>query len=259
MIILATLFFATAQAAQAVEATAIRVATPVRVAEIDTGKLKGEPVRLAWSADGIQLYLQTADRKSDGTAVARHYVIASSGGKFSAVDVEPPWAAEYWAWKSAQAAPGSPAFKIAVDSERRMLRSTATPRGSEIAGMGGDPGSGMAIGGSRAGGGAPVTVGEAQMAIVYFMLLNGDVIGEWVNAPIVPGETFSWSPGALGLIAYRNRDGKLVIADGAGRRNTLPGSSHVSLPAWSADGTKLAFLQKTGRKKYDLLVAGVSR
>lgn len=258
MTILWALLVLTGQAAQAIDPAALRVETPVSIAQIDTGRLKGEPSRLAWSADGAQLYLQTAERR-DGAEVRRHYLIAASGGRPAAVDSQPRWASEYWAWKSAQAAPGTPAFKIAVDSERRMVRSTATPRGSGLAGMGGDPGAGIEAGSGRAGGADPVTVGEAQQATIYRMTLGGDVIGEWINAPIVPGETFGWSPAALGLIAYANRNGQIVILDAAGRRAVIEGTSGATLPAWSEDGTKLAFLRKTGRKKYMLNVAAIGR
>lgn len=258
MTILCALLLLTDQAAQAIDPSALRVEPPARIAEIDSGKLKGEPLRLAWSADGTHLYLQVVERK-DGAAAQRHYVIAASGGKPAAVGSQPDWASKYWAWKSAQTAPGAPAFKIAVDSERQIVRSTAMPRGAGLAGMGGDPGAGMATGSGRAGGGEPVTVGEAQNATVYRMLLGGEVIGEWINTPIVPGETFGWSPAALGMIAYANRDGQIVILNAAGRTSVIDGTSGATLPAWSEDGTKLAFLKKTGRKKYELTVAVIGR
>lgn len=258
MIVTALLLLA-AQAAPAIDATGVRLDPRVRAADVNAGKLKGEPSRLAWSADGTQLYLQIASRKSDGTVDARHYLVAATGGTLAAVDTQPAWADVYWAWKSAQTAPGAPAFKIAVASERQILRSTAAPRGGDIAGMGGEAGTSGGSGSGRVLGGENVTVGDAQNATVYRMLLHGDVIGEWVNAPIVPGETFGWSPEGLGLIAYANRDGKIVIADAAGRRTEIDGTAAASLPAWSEDGTKLAFLRKTGRRQYDLIVAGIGR
>ena len=244
------------QAAGAVPAASVRIEAPARVAEVDLGQLKGQPARLAWSRDGAQIYLQTVETKRDGTRVPRHYVVPASGGRIAAADSEPEWASAYWAWKSAQAAPGAPAFKIGVDTQRRVLRSTANPRGGGLAGMGGDPGAGSG-GTGRIGGGEPVAVGEAQNATVYRMLLHGDVIGEWINAPIVPGETFGWAPRELGIIAYSNLDGALVIADAGGAKQEIKDTSHASFPAWSEDGSKLAFLRKRGGKKLDLVVASV--
>lgn len=247
-----------AQAPGGLDAKAVTVEAPTRVTEIDTGKLKGEPTRLSWSPDGSQLHLQTTEVKS-GAPVHRHHIFAIASSKLQAVDSEPDWAGRYWAWKSAQAAPGAPAFKIALDSEKRLLRSTNVPRGSGVAGMGGDPGAGGTSGPGPGGGLPPPAIGETQNATVHRMLLRGEVVGEWVNAPIVPGQTFGWSPLELGLIAYATRDGHLVIMDGNGGRNEVAGTSDVLLPAWSEDGSKIAFLKKSSRRKYDLLIADVRR
>ena len=38
----------------------------------------------------------------------------------------------------------------------------------------------------------------------------------------------------------------------------MPDTKDAMLPAWSQDATKLAWLQKDGRKKYQLYVATVS-
>lgn len=241
---------------QSPNATAVQVGLIERLAQIDTDRLNGEPVRLAWSPDGTQLYVQTSRLDAGGTSAVQHYVVSTSDGRLTRTHGEPDWVAAYWSWKSTQAAPGAPTFRIVLDSERRMLRSTVVPRGADIAGMGSGSGS---AGSGRILGGEPVAVGEAQNAAIHRMLLHGDVIGEWVNAPIVPGETFGWSPAALGLIAYANRAGTLVIADASGRRRAIDNTSKVSLPAWSEDGSRLAFLQKTGRKRYDLLLVSISR
>jgi hypothetical protein len=40
-------------------ALALQIATPARIATLE---LKGEPIRLAWSADGAQLAIQTGER-----------------------------------------------------------------------------------------------------------------------------------------------------------------------------------------------------
>jgi hypothetical protein len=243
---------------QAPSAGAISLSPTARTADLDMSKLKGEPARLAWSADGAQLYLQTAERKSDGSMSLRHYVLPATGGSFEAAEAEPPWATKYWAWKSTQSAPGAPAFKIQLDSQKRIVRSTSAPRGAAIAGMGGDAGAGASTGLGRSEG-ASVAIGEGQNAVVHSMLLNGEVIGEWVNAAIVPGLTYGWSPASLGLIAFANREGHIVIMDPKGGKQQITGSKDASLPAWTEDGTRLVYLEKSGKKKYTLRVVNVAR
>ena len=44
-----------------IRAGSLKVSEPVKVAELDMDKLKGQPSRLAWSDDGTQLYVQTME------------------------------------------------------------------------------------------------------------------------------------------------------------------------------------------------------
>src|SRR5687767_13214346 len=99
--------------AQVPSAKTVQVSAPAQIGStLDAGKLKGEPIQLAWSPDGTKLFLQTAGRDKAGMVVnPRFYVMSASDGKPESIDAPPAWAAEYWAWKSGQAAPGSPAFR----------------------------------------------------------------------------------------------------------------------------------------------------
>jgi Tol biopolymer transport system component len=45
--------------------------------------------------------------------------------------------------------------------------------------------------------------------------------------------------------------------DREGQKQQIDGTKNVILPAWSADGSKIAFLQKSGKNKYDLFVVDV--
>src|SRR6266545_2602601 len=93
----------------------VTLAPPMPAAEIDTGKLKGDVSRLAWSPDGAEFYVQTVDRDRTGnTIAAHHYVVTAAKKSIKSVEQEPAWASKYWTWKSAQAAPGAPSFKIDV-------------------------------------------------------------------------------------------------------------------------------------------------
>ena len=154
MILCALLGFALLGQSDPVQA--IRL-TPTVVAEIDINKLKGRLVRqLAWSPDGSQIYLMTYEPNRDASIKeAFHFLIPSSGGTPKRVDVQPDWAAAYWAWKAAQTAPGEPALKIEAADEKRRENAIALPFGGELrarrdsdptSGMSGDAGDGSGAG-----------------------------------------------------------------------------------------------------------------
>ena len=226
------------------------------VADIDMRQLKGALVRqLAWSPDQTELYLQTYDANRDASVkVTYHYVIAALDGARRQVEVPPGWAVAYHQWKSAQASPDDALWKIDVSSERKIQSATSIP-------MGGD----LARGGSvDASGGISAHTVTAAMAQsdninVYTMRLGNEVVGEWTNNPIVPGLTFGWAPRGHTLIAFADKAGQLAVMDRAGQAVRVAGTQKVTLPAWSHDGTHLAFLQQKDRHTYTLIVASVSR
>jgi hypothetical protein len=239
-------------------AAAVKASAPVAVTELDMGKLKGAPFRLAWSPDTKELYVQTAERDGVGTVKkARHYVVAATGGSPKEVEGEPDWAAKYWAWKSWKAAPGSAAFAISVDERRDVVRPINAPRGGSIAGMGGDAGAGAQVGGGPGGAGTMV-IPEGQNASIRTMRLKGEVIGEWINSVIVPGLTFGWSPASLNLIAFSAQNEGLIIMDEQGRKQKIDTAKATSLPAWSDDGRKLAYVEQKDRKKFVLNVVEIT-
>jgi hypothetical protein len=88
--------------------------------------------------------------------------------------------------------------------------------------------------------------------------VKDETIGEWLNAPVTPGTTFSWAPAPLRLLAFAKRDGgPIVVIDANGGRAELSGTKSALLPAWSADGKRLAWLERKG-KKYQLTIAEIS-
>jgi hypothetical protein len=247
------------QSGSAPSAEALKVGTPVAVAELDMGKLKGDPFRLAWSPDAQEFYLQTAELDGVGAVKkARHYIVAAAGGAPKEVDGEPDWAAKYWAWKSWKAAPGSPAFAISVDERREIIKSAQAPTGGTIAGMGGDASAGATVGGGGPAGAGTVVLPEGQNANIRTMRLKGEVIGEWINSVIVPGLTFGWSPAGLNLVAFSAKTEDVVVMDERGRKQKIDTAKVTRLPAWSDDGKKLAYLEQKDRKKYVLNVVEIS-
>jgi hypothetical protein len=212
-----------ASSGQAALATQAKVGTPIERAQIDLQKMGGAIVnQLSWSPDGNELYLQTMTEDKKGLPKDLfHFLIAAEGGAFKKVAAPPDYAIAYWPWKSGQTAPDDLAFKIDVSADRHQGSATPT---------------------------------------VYTMRLKGEVIGEWTNRAAVPGVTFGWGPAGSHLIAYSDKPaGRLVIMDATGARQSVEGTKDVIVPAWTNDGTRLAYLEGRGPNKYALVVATVSR
>ena len=85
-------------------------------------------------------------------------------------------------------------------------------------------------------------------------------IGDYfVNTVIVPGLTYGWAPEGTKLIAYAaQKTGRVVVMDASGSKKEVPGSKEAILPAWSQDLGRLAWLQKQGRRVWELRVSRVS-
>lgn len=240
---------------QSVAAPTIVVTPTATVVDIDLRQLKGPLVRqLAWSPDRTELYLQTYEANRDASVrVAYHHVIPASGGPLRSVDAPPAWAAAYQQWKSAQASPDDPSWKIDVSVEQKLLSAVSIPGGGDLA-RGGtvDPTTGHS---AETVAGAAAHTGNVS---IYTMKLSGEVVGEWINHPIVPGLTFGWAPKGHRFIAFTDKGGRLSFMDRSGRVQRVEGPKDVTLPAWSDDGTHIAYLEKTGRTTYRLTVATIA-
>jgi hypothetical protein len=237
-------------------ALAVQVSAPALISSIDTGKLKGEPTQLAWSPDGTKLFLQTSERDTKGMVTnPRFFIMSVTEGKPEAVDAPPGWATEYWTWKSNKYAPGSKTFGVDVKEDQRKAVATSSPMGGALAkgSVSGDPG-----GGGTSAEEAASRANQTQTLHVFVLTLNGETVGEFVNQQFLPGYTFGWSPQPLGLVAYANQSGKLALLDPQGKKQQVDGTRDVILPAWSPDGSKIVFLQRAGKKKFDLYVVTVT-
>lgn len=243
----------TAAAQQPIKVAALSFAAPATVADVDTGRIKGQPARLAWSPDGSQLYLQMLDGNF-GQAGARvsHHVFNAANGRREDVGAEPAWASAYWTAKSAQVSPDGPPLKVELKSETRTASSTPAPMGGDLArgGTSINPGAGA--------GDAVAAAYSRQPVPVHSMLVHGELVGEFVNSVIVPGLTFGWGPAGTKVMAYVTRNGRVVVMDDQGTKHELAATKDAVLPAWSPDATRLAWLQKDGRRKFVLQVARVA-
>lgn len=250
------------QAAAPTEATRVVVSPPTVVLELDTDRLGGDPYRLAWSPDGSELYVQVMKSDKSGAQATRHFIVRREpGAALKAIDAEPAWAAKYWAWKANRSAPERPTAQIEVESKQGIVRSTAAPMGGGLAR--GDPGGGATGGlGSTGTGASPEDVAssaqQSQNVTTYLLRFKGEVVGEWVNQPVIPGLTFGWAPAKLGVLAFVNKNGRFLIMDVEGRKQEIPQLKDARLPAWSEDSSKLAYLAPVGKKKFNLMIADVS-
>ena len=235
------------------DVSALRIGAARIVTELDLGKLKGEPRQLAWSPDGSQLYVQTAE--SDGTASPklRHYVVAAAGGEPRGLDSAPDWAEAFWAFKSDRSAPGIVPLMIDVEQKMETTKVGTGQAGAldrEANPIGGNVGNieTLAKGNDQ----------NQKQQVIRFKLL-GETVSEFMNARPVPGLLFGWGPARSGAIAYVERDGgRLILFDQQKHKQVVAGVKDALLPAWSMDGARLAWLQRSGRKKYALMTAPIT-
>jgi hypothetical protein len=228
----------------------LTVAQPKVIAEIDTVKVEGDPIGLAWNADGV-IYL----RVIHGKDAPRHYQIATKPSlSVGQSDGLPAWAATYWNWKSATVAPGDPALKIDVEQHEERKATVNTPSGGALAGM-----SAAALTGDSGGEGmsTSIAMAAANNSVVNGIVtlrFKGQVVGEWTNEVPRLGMRIGWAPAPMGVLAYTDAEGHLWLIDRGGHKTTVPGVNKALLPAWSLDGKQLLFLQKKGRTEYQLTV-----
>jgi hypothetical protein len=146
-------------------------------------------------------------------------------GSVAQVDSAPNWAKSYWLWKGAQRAPWLPALAIKSETKKFTAFNTA------------DPGNTLR---AYAPSGGQTVQNE--------FLLHGVTIAQASPGAILPGLTCSWSPFAMGALAFMTPRGRLQIIDSEGRQREVPGTSDVYLPAWSEDGTRIAYLSAQGNR-----------
>lgn len=226
------------------DVSTLTIGRPVMVAEVDSSRLKGEVRRLAWEPDGTRLYLQTSEGKPPDEKV-RHYTLALAGGAPAPVDREPEWAAQFWTLKQDRVAPGMPALVIEVWQGVEILKPGVGAAGvldrqsSPDAVAGNNPSVASLADGAHGN----------QPANVTRLKLVGEDIAVWINERAYPGARFSWGPSGSGALVYVGEHGELVLFDRLKHRQKVPEVKEAFLPAWSADGGRLAYIQKTGRKK----------
>jgi hypothetical protein len=251
LLLLVSAMFLQPQTSVAIDVAKMTIGTPIAIAELDLGKLKGELRRVSWSADGSELALRTAEGDKPDDRV-HFFIVEAAGGAVTAVEREPDWAKDYWTFKSDRSAPGLAGVLIDV---QQTLENVKIGTGS----------AGAAAGGDRAGGNTVMSSdniereAQRQKQNVIRLTLYGEPISQFVNQRPEPGAQFSWGPTGTGAIAYVDPEGRLFVLDQQKHKRSIAAVKEASLPAWSADGTKLAYIQKSGRKRYTLAWVPISR
>jgi hypothetical protein len=239
--------------ASPVNVSALKFGRPVAVAELDLGKLNGELRRLSWNDDGTQLYVQTASRQSDSPVeTPHHYLVALDvPDAVKPVAAEPAWAVEYWNHKQDRDAPGIAFLSIQVVQKTEVIKTG--PGNAGALSRTGDPSTSA---GTLDTNGAS---GQDRVPTVRLSLL-GEEIAAWINErPVIPGMKFGWGPFASGALVYLGENGQMVFLDRQKHRQRVPDVKDAQFPAWSMDGSRLAYVQKTARKKYTLSWLAVSQ
>ena len=81
----------------------------------------------------------------------------------------------------------------------------------------------------------------------------------WVNERPVPGARFGWGPAGTGSLVCLDEQGSLVLFDRSKHRQTIKGVKNALLPAWSADGSRLAYVQRLGKKRIAIATLPLGR
>jgi WD40 repeat protein len=221
------------------DVSALAISKPAEICVVDLNELKGELRQMSWSPDGRHLHLQTVEDRT----IPHDFIVSIDDRELSVAFGAPEWASSYWARKSSLAAPGLPALKMEITETNRRTRPTPFT-------------------GGFANGGAqtpdvknPVDAYEAEVTL----RLVGIEIGNWINGAPMAGETFGWGPSGSGALAFVDRPGRLFLIDQRKRRQPIAGVKGASLPAWSDDGSRIAFVQKAGRRRFTLMIVDVGR
>lgn len=222
-----------------IDVSTAAVAPPTVVCHLDMNVLRGDVRRLSWSADGRYLHVQTIERDA-----LRDYIVTLPEGSVSIAFGEPEWATQYWSMKSDLSAPGQPALRIEVIEDHQRTRPVPFTGGFTP---------------TTAAGQTPDQRNPVDTYAVEVKLkLLGQEVGYFLNNVAFGGVTFGWGPTGSGAIAFVDEKGRVGLFDREKHKKMIPETKDATLPAWSPDGSRVAFLQKDGKRAYRLMMLTVA-
>jgi hypothetical protein len=230
------------------DVSTLRIGPSAIVAELDLGKLKGQFRRVSWSPDATQLYVPTAEGMPPSEKL-RHDVVDTAGGPVTPIDKEREWAAGSWTFKSDRYASGNPSLVIDVEQKLETVRI-----GTGSAGAADRASDGLGAGNINLAANVERAAESRKQHVVRLTLLDRRVHQRAADSRT----DIRWGPRGTGAIAFTDR-GHLVLLDQQTHKQTVVGVKNALLPAWSSDGARIAYLQKTGRRTYRLMTAAVSK
>jgi hypothetical protein len=254
LLILALVGFAAFTIVEAADLTPFAISAPAVVMDFDGHTIQGDPVQLAISSQPGVFYLQTADGYAPNVTI-RHYTITLGDKAPAKTKSEPPWADQYWAFKSRRDAPAQHDLLISVETRVENNRLPTQSLADKARGM-------ESGGGAIAMRGAEEAANDSKNATrIRALKLKGTTIGEFYDeAPLLPGLTFGWSPESQHAVAFADGSGKLAVMDYfLDATQKIDATENVLLPAWTMDGTKIVFLERTGKNRYALEQVTISR
>jgi len=224
-------------AGRSIDLAKLVVSDPATLRDLGKADARGVATRMAWSPDGAWIYVRmsTFDRWSNETV--RHLLVETQGKRIQDLGDEPLWLARYWNTKSALASPTVASWRIKIDTREDQVRTTNVPREGNI-GQHGDPAAGLDETVRKA-------ANSSQKTLFEDYVLNGRVVASAINDHVAPGRTFAWAPPPLALVAFVDAKWRLMLMNQAGATREVKGAKKPSLPAWSENGRRLAFVQAT--------------
>jgi hypothetical protein len=207
----------------AIEVPHLQCAAPVTVASLPRAAIPAPPSRLAWDPEGRQAYVGVAaTRKSP----AAHLLVSVADAQVTTVQAEPDWAVRYWSWKAAESAPWLPSRRMVAETRQtRAVQGVVTPM------TGRDP---------------TLDAVRSVSPLSTVLTLSGDAVTETSADHPFSGARYSWSPWALGALAFVSAKGRVVIVDVNGQKLEVQRTAGALLPAWAEDGQRIAYLQGQG-------------
>jgi hypothetical protein len=182
--------------------------------------------------DNGELLLQGVFAEPGGALKAQYYLVPAKKMTIEHRDLQTDESLKYWQSKASRVSPTG-LGRITSKTDTKMPQ--------------------FGIGGLERRIGEAVDMGGTQTT--SSLHIGGLTLLERDGPEPYDGETWSWSPAELNLIAYTDAKGDLWVADADGKRARRLMRGDFTLPAWSPDGRLIAIAErKDGGRRWEISV-----